>query len=87
MATSTFFSKINSIHYVAEHSSDRTGSWTALEDTYTIAQIHGIPAEEVEAAIERCIRLLKSKNRRSKFFRIVKLVTTREVIKELTLDG
>jgi len=84
--------EITHVWFQAQHRSARTGSWTTLEDTRVMAQLHGIsnysgstPEEAEEQAKASCIILLKSKNRRSKYFRIVRVVESHQPVMELEI--
>lgn len=75
--------KVYSIHFEAYHGDTPKTCNSPLPDTNVLAQIHAVPEEPeaIQNAIEQCIRIVKSKNRRGKYFQIKKFVTTYESVK------
>jgi len=83
--SSSFSQRVNCVRFIAQHRSARTGSWTALEDTDTLVLKSGVEARDEADAKAICIRALKSKNRHSKYFRIVRIVHTHQTVLELEI--
>lgn len=72
--------EIHSIRFTAYHGDSPDSCTSPLPDTDVLAQIFGIPKDPqaIERARDQCIKLLKSKNRRGKFFEIYKFTTVKE---------